>query len=1073
MFFSKKIIFFSFFIVFSSYAQEEKIGEGEKLKSGKYTLEKYETESLIDEKVAEKQKQISDIRKKQIEKLKDLLQKPYYENKAEVYFRLAESYWEEGLYQYLLKRKDFEKALDAFEEGTLKEKPIEPQEDYSLSLEYYRKILREYPNYERIDEVMYYLGKGALKEGKTKKDKVLQKEGIDYLVRLVQNYPESRFIEESHLALAEYYFENNSLYYAKTNYEKIVNNYPNSPIFDYALYKLGWVYFNLREFDKTIKIFQSVVDRVTKAKEKRKIEFKDQAINDLIVTYAEIDDGWVHAKEYFLTIMSEEDAYKKLLSLANLYMSQDKDNYAIAMFRHFIEREKNTKNIPDYFKSILEIKQKVNDIEGVEDVTNQILEYFKEKGTWMTVNKDNEAVIKEALALQEKYLAFISTHFHKEAERLKKEELYKKAAHYYSIFLEKFSNSSQAYVINFNYAEILYHEIHDYKKAAEQYNLVIERDKKGEFVEEAALGVIYCYEELMVQAGLRQKAKKGEIETVKVDPKKEEAPIPETPLHELEKGYIAGADKYVEILTDLIKDPEIRKKNPHRGERIPEIMFIAAQVFYQHGKFDEGVKRLKVLFDYDPKHKFAAYAAFTLMDCYKRLNRWTKVEEWARKLIAAKNFTLKKESELKKYVAIAMAENAKQLSTQKKFSDAIEQEMKVYKEFRDNEDMASKALFNTAALFESAKDIDKAISTYRRVVKEFPKCEMAPKALFVIGVIYESQTLFDKAAETFEAMEKFKEAKETPDALQNAGLIREALGEYDKAIKIYQKFVKLFPKHEDTPNVYFRIGLVYETIGNKNAYKNGHEHYLNFVKEYPKQKDYVVEAYARAGALLKQIDKKKYRKEATALFDKALKEFAKIPASEPKMINYAKQYAAQSAFEIAEYVYDDFSEAKIPSTLEIRALKKALLTKAELHQSAEKMYNAVLEFKSGEWTAGALFRIGLLYYEFAQELFNVPIPEGLTPDEEDQYRLALEELASPAEEKSLTAFEHALKLTHEQKVYNKWSKLCGEYAAKVNPDVFPLSKEDEVKSEHIKDTLYSASFIRTVKRGKTEVTFIK
>ena len=41
----------------------------------------------------------------------------------------------------------------------------------------------------------------------------------------------------AHLAMAEYYFENNSLYYAKTNYEKIINNFPKSSMFNYALYK--------------------------------------------------------------------------------------------------------------------------------------------------------------------------------------------------------------------------------------------------------------------------------------------------------------------------------------------------------------------------------------------------------------------------------------------------------------------------------------------------------------------------------------------------------------------------------------------------------------------------------------------------------------------------------------------------------------------------------------------------------------------------------------------------------------------------------------------------------------------
>jgi len=1064
--------------------------EGE-AQGGKFTLDQFERSSM-DQAVAEKQRQISVVRRQNIQKLLQLLTNPHYENKDQVYHRLAEAYWEQGLYDYLEKRREFEKASDQFQAGTLSERPTEPIEDYSQSLEYYRKILREFPQYPRIDEVMYYLGKGALKDGKSKKDRNLLREGVERLNRLVQNYPKSRFIAESYLALGEYYFETNSLYYAKTNYEKIITNFSKSSMYNYALYKLGWVYFNLHEFDTAIETFKKVVAQVAKAEGKGIIEFKNQAMNDLVVTYAEVDDGWVHAKDYFLKMLTEEQAYKKLRALGDLYVGQDKDIYAIQLFRHFIEREKTTPAVVEYYKIILDIYKKTNDLAALDQTTLEVLDYLKPNGTWWTANSTNQQALDDANGLCEQHLSFLANHYHREAQRLNKADLYKKAADKYALYLTRFSDSKQAYIVNYYYAEILYDQLKDYKAAGEQYQKVIARDTKGEYVEDAALGVIYCYEEQMVAAGLQERAKKGNIEVVKVDPKKLEAPIPETDLNPLEVEYIKASDKYVELLRELIKDPEVRKKNPERGEKIPEIMYIAAQVYYRHGKFQDAVSRLKVLFDYDPSTKFAAYSVFTLLDCYQRLQQWPRVEEWARKLIAAKNFSVKSEKDLKKIVAVAMTENARFLSEGHNYDEATKEAMRVYEEFKGNEDMSSKALFNVAALYESQKNTDAAVKTYLRVVREFPKSDVAPEALFTVGLIYESQTEFEKAAATFEDMERFKTGakekeptdeekkkvyantqKQISDSLQNAGLIREALGQYKDAIEVYQKFVKLFPNHPDTPKVDLRIGLVYEMMDNAASYKKAHDHYQTWLKKpYKGVGPQVVEALTRAGADLKKIDAVGQRKAASALFSRSIEAFGKL-GENADALTAAKAYAAQAAFELADYSYDDFNALKIPSTLDPKILKKALLVKAEAQVKADKAFNSVMDYKSGGWSAGALFKIGLLYYEFAHQLFDVPVPEGLPVETQDEYRLVLEDIARPVEEKSLKAFERALKLAHDEKVYNKFSKACGQYAVKVNQDTFPVAGDDQVKPDHEKDTLASISFIRTLRRGNFEVKMIE
>ena len=63
---------------------------------------------------------------------------------------------------------------------------------------------------------------------------------------------------------------------------------------------------------------------------------------------------------------------------------------------------------------------------------------------------------------------------------------------------------------------------------------------------------------------------------------------------------------------------------------------------------------------------------------------------------------------------------------------------------------------------------------------------MAAEAQYTIGLMYEGQTMFSKAAETFEkfADKRFRDFAKAPQALLNAGLLREAIEDYDAALRI-------------------------------------------------------------------------------------------------------------------------------------------------------------------------------------------------------------------------------------------------------------------------------------------------
>jgi tetratricopeptide (TPR) repeat protein len=991
-------------------------------------------------------------------------------------------------------------------------------------LGWYRKVIQQFPDYARIDEVMYYLGRGALKQGKESQDRALIREGVQFFQRLVQNYPQSRFIAQTHLALGEHFFETDSLYYAKTNYEKIINNYTSSPMFNYALYKLGWVYFNLGEFRKTLDTFQRVVAAI--GNEQGQVSFREQALNDLVKTWAEMDGVWREALAYFQGVLdNESDVYRRMETLAGLYVSFDKDGDAMELYNHFIERTPTDAKVVEWFDALLEVRKKRNDFAETEAEIRRILAYFVPDGRWVTANTANQEESETAHRMCEGNLLELSTHFHTEGQKADRgrnqtlaRELYAKAAADYKQFLERFPDSTKAYLISFNYAEILYGELQDYENALAQYQLVIEAESEGEYIEDAALGVIYSSYELMVKVpelaavwgdggsgrpGIQSERLSSEEADAQRQSEQEDT-IEKTDLHRLEQAYVSAADQYVSILLKLREDEAWRRANPDRGERIPEIMFLSADAFYRHGQFRQAVDRLNKIFAYDPNHRYAAVAAVTMIKAYYRLRRWARVEEWARKLIEQRNFQFKSREDLQGYIAIAIHENSMDLSRGQRHDEAIAESMRLVNEFRRRKELASAALMNVAVLYRRARRVREAVQTYERVAREYRTTDFAPEAQFAIGELYESQTRFEDAAEAFMKLgtSAFKDFENAPTAVRNAGLIREALEDYRGSIQAFEKYLRLWPDADDAASAYMKIGKLYEAIGDKRNLEKAVRHYGQFARKYPSDAVQKLEAYSRTGDILRRLDVMatnhrrnidregnikrqitRNRRRAVAAFQSAIAEqpaavaqIATLPAGpeQAQKSGEALHYFAQAQYWLADYVFRDFDAAEIPSTLRPTILRSALIEKGELLVAAEGAFDQLFPRTPADpfdkhFLACAAYRNGLLYYNFAKELFEVPIPFGLSPEQEDEYRAILEEIGAPVQEKALILLQGALSLAHEKNTYNQCAKDAGGYASRVNPEGYPISDEPEVTPTYIKDTLLSANIIRILRRGNVAV----
>jgi tetratricopeptide (TPR) repeat protein len=117
----------------------------------------------------------------------------------------------------------------------------------------YRKLLRDYPLYERNDQVLYQMSRAYEELGRTR-------EAMEVMDRIVRKFPRSRYIDEVQFRRAEYFFTHKRFLDAEDAYKSIVEICVGSFYYDLALYKLGWTFYKQELYEDALNRFIALLD---------------------------------------------------------------------------------------------------------------------------------------------------------------------------------------------------------------------------------------------------------------------------------------------------------------------------------------------------------------------------------------------------------------------------------------------------------------------------------------------------------------------------------------------------------------------------------------------------------------------------------------------------------------------------------------------------------------------------------------------------------------------------------------------------------------------------------------------
>jgi TolA-binding protein len=1044
--------------------QSERLDKERKKKQktqGPVSKESVEAQGMSPEEIRRTKRRLERKNRQMIDKLNRLIENdPYNEQKPQWMFQKAELTWELRNMEYMRKRAEYNQCLQAARQGTTDESTCqEPAPDYEAAQDIYKKILTQYPDYQRLDEVIYRLGSGLLEA-----DKGTQ--GISYLQRLVKNYPNSKYIPDANLALAEYFFKQELLGAARDKY-KAVLKHPKDPNYDYALYKLAWVFYNQNQYRQSIKTFKRVVERSNK-----KLGFQNQAINDMVLAYSEIQDGWEELRGYLIDQRDKKLAYEKLGQLAGLYESQGKDREAIEVYNYFIDDRSNHSKVPTWMENIVAAKKRINvDLPKLESTINEFVAYLSPGGTWWESNDENPR--NNAVLFTKASLAYLANKYHKRGQKQDQKTFYASATKYYRKYIDRFPKDPASFDMNYFLADILLTQLEKYQDAAERYARVVEMYKKEEYpkaleekkkelnsiVQDAAYGRVKAYDELVKKnhedsilvkmARFQEKhgGKTYQAKNQEKGPPSEKEPNEREPLLEYEKGFVKASDQYSEMFpkTDIT----------------PTVDFVAAEVYKARGNYKECIDRYESIIENAPEHRYASFAGNSLLEANYVLENWDEVERWARHLLDNKIFDVTPKPKLKSAIAFAINERAKDLKENDETRKAASELLRLAEEFPDSK-LTPGAIFNAAAIYESGDEIKKAVEQYERVVAKYPKDEKAPEALFVLGLIAESRANFAKAAGYFERLgnEQYKDSKKSAKAVYNAATLREAMEQWTKAISTYEQYIELFPDRDDIRKVKLKLAYLEKKREN---HEKSRERFGTFLERDDLKPPEEVEVRTQIGLLLKKTQPDEWKEDSKEHFEKVVKLWGELPKKKKKK---TREWAAHSRFLLAERQYATFEEVGLEFPLS--QLKDSMKDKAEKLSKAEKTYFKVIDMKSPRWSSASAYRIGNMYSDYYQSIRDLPLPEGLNQRQKFKYRQTLDRRAAPLQEKAVKAYETALQVALRLQAYNEWSRKSAREISDLKKQSFPITGQKGVEPEHGQIKFYTpeplVSFDKALKR---------
>jgi TolA-binding protein len=1006
------------------------------------------------------------------------------------YFRLAELLWEESQYFFfeanrrddaligLGKRGDPREVTRLQGEKVDLEKQSKRLQEQAVAL--YKAIVKKYPKYPRMDEVLFFLGDNLTKRSR---DDV---EGLKAYRALIKSFPGSRYVPDAWMAFGEHYFEKANKQDRIGNLKKALEAYRNaaadktSNIYGYAVYKQGWVHYNLSEWTEALDLFRAVILfgelPSSTVPQDRKLALVKEARKDYVRTYSHVGTAEA-AVDDFKRIAGDAGWYDLYRSLSKIYDEDGKDREAIVGYARLIREKPLSPEAPAFQARIIMIAGRLGKKEAAVQQAHVFVKMLKEIEAAVGKDEKGQKQLADAKRDAENTLRILAVSYHNEWKKTRDEPVAGWAASVYDDYLEVFPSSTWAYEMRFFHGELLY-ALGEYEKAGGEYEKVTLADiaavdvkprageapkKPGKYFQDALENTIFAYDEV---------AKKFDA----TDKKEPSDPKKRTTIPPVRERLLKACQRYLQY------QPQ--------GTKWVETAYKAAHIYYRHNYFAEATDLFtRIALDH-PKHDLAEYATNLVLDAYNLLGDWKNLNGWAKRFYANRDL-VEAHGGLKDVLAKLIEESSFKVIELEEKAGEYEKAADAYLAFArewPTSRLAPTAVYNASVDWARSQRIDKAMDVRDQFLQKYPSDVLAPKCIFDNAEGYETIADFSRAADYYEryfgewrrskggaaaraarpakgkrgkveqappAPAGVYEEKKANDAIINAAVFRAGLKDWARAEANSLAYLDAWPNGADASRLFLGLADIYSKQGQVGRELKQLEEYQ---RRFAKEPD---EWLATQHRIAKLLEKAGNARDARRAYDLALDYYK---PRKDKVKDRGLAPVAQAMYFELEPAYAEYD--RINFLVAPKLLKRQLEVKGQKLQKLQESYTAVVNLKQAEPAVCALYRIGMLYRRFSETFQSTPVPKEIkaNPEYLEEYKSQVASVTEPLEQKAVEGLELAVTKSRELGVRNDCARAANDLLVKVKPEKYGPTLEvmPEVAVPASVDTVKGYGFVSAI-----------
>ncbi len=962
-----------------------------------------------------KQSLADDLRRQTADSIRQILAtRPSKEQRLELLLRLAEIQMERQAFATELEIRKFNDAHDKWQKAGMKGAEPVFKRDFAeqqrlVAVDALRAVVREYPTHTRTAEALFTLG-FLLSQSLGDSSAAL------YFEKLIANFPNSDLVSDSYLALGEYHFSKAKFIDAQKSYQKVMDYKEKNPnAYNYAVYKLGWTYFNMRSggeakvkenIGKSLAAFKLVVKRAEgKSDDKVLKDLRRDALRDMVLVFADLGD--VQGAEAYFEGLNEHELYVTMLErLAWQYSENGEYSQAVAIYQKLISQASDHVRLPQFYAHVPELFEKQGQTEALLQNLSVMARSLGPDSAWTKKFANDAQALASRDGILGKEFKGWAERFHAEAQKYNREKRYADALVAYGIYLEMFGTLPESYNAHFFRAEILARR-GQYLEAADGYLRAVDLDEgqglKGKYTNDAVVNSIACLDKVLAKSQPPNLPEAG----------KAAEKIPLTATHE----------KLVRSIDIFLRLFPYDKQNLEFSHR-------AARIVYAFGDYIGARKRWMTMASHYPKSVEVRDGLRLVLKVYLERKDWDNAISDSRAFlaIAGVNEALVGK-EIVQVLKGAIFSKALALEEKDQRAKAADLFLAYQREFQDDPD-SPKALFNAAGNRFKIGKIDEAISVLRILMTQYPTSPLVPNALYMVASANDSLGRF---LESSAGYEKF--SRENPknavsaDIMLRAAEQRYGIGDSSMALRDIQDYLVFFPGHSSETKALFVAATV--NLDSK-KFSEAVKLFLQAAeKSLPRDPKMAVHMYGLAAdTALKSGDKR--RAVSSAALGVSI--WQRLPEKGRTGVALeGVRLLALVQFSALDEKIGSWYTAHIENGAEIVDEFAAIRAKAQV---VEQKYAEIVKLGNAEAGVAALYRIAEIREFLSNVLLKAAVPADASPSDVEQFRSNVEKIALPMADEAAKLYAAAWQKSNESEAITPFQQKLHDKLAVLRPAEF-------------------------------------